>query len=140
MQKTALLSFMRQHRLAVISSLSSSGNATAALVGIAVTDQLELVFDTSRSSRKYQNIQQHPQVAVVIGWDNETSLQYEGWADEPWGDELEQLKTVYFRVYPDGRERAQDPDITYFRIKPQWIRYSNFNTPVTIVEFGPGDL
>lgn len=49
-------SFLTQHRYAVVSSLSAHGTPQSALVGIAVTPELEIVFDTVKSSRKYPNL------------------------------------------------------------------------------------
>ena len=59
------------------------GDPEAALVGITATDRGELVFDTSRHSRKYANLQADQRVAIVIGWDDELTVVVEGNADEP---------------------------------------------------------
>jgi hypothetical protein len=69
----------------------------------------------------------------VIGWDDQT-VQYEGVADEPRGAELEALQQIYFARFPDGPERLAWPGITYFRVRPTWLRYSDFRatTPVII--------
>jgi pyridoxine/pyridoxamine 5'-phosphate oxidase len=67
------------------------------MVGFAVTDQFEIVFDTLRTTRKAQNLRQNPHIALVIGgWvpDDERTVQYEGEADEPSGAELDRLKQV----------------------------------------------
>ena len=47
-----LLEFMRRHRLAVAASVTATSTPQAAVVGIAVTDRFELVFDTLESSGK----------------------------------------------------------------------------------------
>jgi hypothetical protein len=66
---------------------------------------------------------------------DERTVQYEGLADEPTGFELEQLKEHYFTRFPDGRDRQRWPGILYVRVRPRWLRFSNFNTtPPTIVE------
>jgi pyridoxine/pyridoxamine 5'-phosphate oxidase len=114
--------------LGVISTVSNESKPGSALIGIAVSEDLEIVFDTVKTSRKYQNLLQNPAVALVIGWDNETTLQYEGIAIELTANEAMPYKEIYFEVYPDGRERAQTwPDIVHFKITPKWIRYSDFN-------------
>ena len=71
MTKQFLYNFIHQHKLAVISTLSEDNKPEAALVGFAVSKDLEIVFDTVKTSRKYQNLLLGPNVAVVIGWDNE---------------------------------------------------------------------
>jgi general stress protein 26 len=127
MNKKELFHFIDKCDLAVLASVSSSSGPQATLMGIAVTAELEVVFDTLKTSRKYQNLTLNPRVAFVIGWENETTVQYEGQAEELHGPELQLYKEVYFRKWPDGRERENWPNICYFRVRPTWIRYSDFN-------------
>jgi general stress protein 26 len=135
MTKEFLYYFIKQQKLAVVSTLSKELNPEAALVGFAISKELEIIFDTVKTSRKYQNLIQNPWVAVVIGWDNETTLQYEGVASELVAIEDEHLKEIYFEVYPDGRVRAENwPGLVHIKITPKWIRYSNFNEPVVVEE------
>ena len=140
MTLTELLNFIKKHPLGVLATVSVRGVPEAALVGIAVTDQFELIFDTIDTTRKCKNLRQYPNAAFVIGWDNEITVQYEGIADEPAGNELDRLKKIYFEVYPDGLSRQSWSGITYFRVGPKWIRYSNFKEPVTIIEFTKDEL
>lgn len=134
--KNLIYQFINQHKLGVVSTINQNNKPEAALVGIAVSDQFEVVFDTIKISRKYQNILQNNKVAIVVGWDNETTVQYEGEA-EILGDDTEaqKLKEIYFEAYPDGRERAETwPGLVHIKVKPKWLRYSNFNDPVVIEE------
>jgi hypothetical protein len=139
MTREALLEFMRSEKYAVQTSVSASGLPQAAVVGIAVTDRFEIVFDTIASSRKATNLRANPAIAFVIGGTrdgDERTLQYEGVADEPFGGELERLLATYYMRFPEGPERRSWPGLIYVRVKPTWIRYSNFNAqPPDIVEF-----
>lgn len=139
-----LLDFVKGHRVAVQASVSPSGSAQAAVVGIAVTENLEIVFDCLATSRKFENLQRNPKIALVIGGLNpgdERTVQYEGLADEPRGADLARIKAAYFETYPDGRERETWAGLTYVRVRPSWIRFSDFNgQPPTIVEFGEQEL
>jgi hypothetical protein len=47
-------------------------------------------------------------------------------ADEPTEGELASLKQVYFAKFPDGRARERDPRITCFRVRPTWLKYTDF--------------
>ena len=140
----ALLDFVRSHRLAVEASVSPTGAAQAAVVGFAITDQFEIVFDTLASTRKAQNLRKNPKIALVIGGavdGEERTVQYEGIADEPSGAELDQLKQVYYSVYPDGPSRLSWPGLIYIRVQPTWVRYSDYRVdPPTIIEYGAGEL
>jgi uncharacterized protein YhbP (UPF0306 family) len=144
MDAKVLLEFLRKHRLAVQASVSGVGGPQAAVVGYAVTDKFEIVFDTLDSTRKAQNLRQNPKVALVIGGlseGEERTVQYEGVADEPSGEELERLKKVYYEAYPDGPSRLSWTGLIYVRVKPTWIRYSDFSVdPPEIVEFSPDQL
>jgi hypothetical protein len=133
--RQSLLEFMRAHRLAVVATVGADGKPEAALVGYAVSDELELVFDTTVGSRKLDNIRANREVAAVIGWEGEQTLQYEGVADEPTGEARGICQLRYFDAHPDGRERAKQPDITYVRVRPSWLRYSDYGQdPPLIVE------
>lgn len=138
MDEAELLTLLRSHRFAVESTASTSLAPQAAIVGIAVTDQLELIFDTLASSRKAANLRTNPRMALVIGGWSESdprTVQYEGVADLPVGAELERVKQVYFAAFPDGPTRLSWPGITYVRVKPVWVRVSDFTSePPTIIE------
>ena len=139
-----LLSFMRTHRVAVQASVTGTATAQAAVVGIAITDRFEVVFDTLGSSRKARNLRANPSIALVMGGllpGDERTVQCEGVADEPEGTERERLTNAYYAVYPDGRDRLSWPGLTSVRVRPQWIRYSDFGQPTPlIVEFTAGQL
>jgi len=134
--KQVIHQFVNSHKLGVVSSISAEGKPESALVGIAVSDQLEIIFDTVNSSRKYANILQNPSVSVVIGWDDEVTVQYEGEAEILSEDAAgDHYREIYYATWPDGRERTANwPGLVHIKISPRWIRYSNFNEPVTIKE------
>jgi hypothetical protein len=139
MDATELLRFLRSHRVAVEASVSPGGGAQAAVVGFAITDRFEIVFDTVDSTRKARNLRLSPKLAFVIGGllpGDERTVQYEGVADEPSGGDLDRLKQVYYATYPDGPSRLSWPGIMYVRVRPTWVRYSDYNVdPPIIVEF-----
>jgi general stress protein 26 len=128
MQLEELYNFIHAQKLAVISTTSPAGNPQSALVGVAVSPELNIVFDTVKSSRKYTNLKADPRISLVSGWDAEITVQYEGIAVEPEGEALDQARSLYFQTWPDGVERQQWRGITWFLITPRWIRYSDLNS------------
>ncbi len=60
MTTVELLSFMREYPLAVQASVSATGGVQAAAVGIVITDDLEVFFDTVDTSRKVNNLRLNP--------------------------------------------------------------------------------
>ena len=144
MTRVDLLAFMRSHRYAVQTSVSAAAQPQAAVVGIAVSDRFELVFDTLSTSRKARNLRTNPAIAFVIGGTqdgDERTIQYEGVAGVPSGRELEAVRDLYFARFPDGRDRLAWPGLIHIRVTPTWIRYSDFNcNPPQIVEFDSAAL
>jgi hypothetical protein len=44
-------------------------------------------------------------------------------------------------VFPDGRERLTWPGLIHVRVRPRWLRYSDFSSnPPLIVEMTATDL
>jgi pyridoxine/pyridoxamine 5'-phosphate oxidase len=134
MDRAAICSFLQRHRYGVIASMSTSGVPQSALVGIATTTELEIIFDTVKSSRKYANLIEQPVCSFVVGWEGEQTVQFEGVAVEPTGAELYQYQEKYFEVWPDGRARMNWPGIAYFVVRPRWVRYSDFDQVPPLVE------
>jgi uncharacterized pyridoxamine 5'-phosphate oxidase family protein len=119
--------FLDRERLAVLATADDNGQPEAALMGFAVTPELEIIFDTLRTSRKYPNLKKNPRVAWVVGCTTETTVQYEGVALELEGEELAKYKKVYFAAFPDGPTRESWPGIAYFVVRPKWVRYCDYN-------------
>jgi len=139
MELSQVVRFMQSCTLAVQSSVSPTGSPQSAVVGIVVTDDGQIFFDTLEQTRKVENLRRNPRIAFVIGGTvdgDERTVQYEGIADEPRGSVLESLKDLYFRRFPDGRQRSAWPGLIYIRAVPTWIRFSDFNrSPPEILEF-----
>lgn len=144
MTRADLLQFLRVRRYAVQSSVSSEGAPQAAVIGIAVSDDFEIVFDTIETTRKAHNLRRDGRIALVFGSlesDAVQTAQYEGNVDEPTGSERERLVELYVSVFPDGRERQNWPGLTYFSVRMSWLRYSDFRRdPPEILELDPMKL
>ncbi len=136
MTQADLHRFIAQCKLGVLSTLAETGAPQSALVGIAVSPNLEIVFDTVKTSRKYPNLIARHRCSFVIGWAGEQTVQCEGEATELQGQELKRCQEVYFQAWPDGPARLAWPGIVYFVVRPRWIRYSDFDqNPPLIQEF-----
>lgn len=141
MTRADLLAFLRRHRLAVQATVHADGAPQAAVVGVAITDALEIVFDTLESTRKHANLRRDPRIALVIGWGDDATAQLEGVADFPEGDDLTRIRDAYFEVYPDGRDRLAWPGITHVRVQPTFIRLTDYTSnPPRIVELREADI
>lgn len=140
MDKAALYAFMSRSRYGVVSSVASDGAPQSALVGVAITAECEIVFDTLRATRKYGNLSARPVCSVVLWWGGEQTVQLDGVAIEPTGSALEYYREAYFAVWPDGRGHLAWPGIVHFVIRPRWIRVSDYmQTPPSIEEMRLSD-
>jgi hypothetical protein len=136
MTEADVYEFLRQFKLGVLGSIGRGGAPQSALVGFAVTPELELVFDTVKSTRKYPNLVADPRCSFVIGWSGEQTVQYEGQAQELAPPDLERYQEIYFAAWPDGPDRLSWPGIVYFLVRPSWVRFSDFKeNPPFIQEF-----
>ena len=136
MIKADIYQFIAKQKLGVLGTLTSGGNPQSALVGIAVTPELEIIFDTVKSSRKFQNLMSNSECSFVVGWTGQVTVQYEGEAHQPEAAALVHYQEVYFARWPECRSHLSWPGITYFVVRPRWLRYSDFDqNPPFIEEF-----
>jgi len=101
MTKADIYQFIAKQKLGVLGTFSSGGRPQSALVGIAVTPELEIIFDTVKSSRKFQNLMSNRGCSFVIGWTGEITVQYEGQAGQPKGVALARYQQAYFARWPE---------------------------------------
>lgn len=110
-----------------IATSNQGGKPEAAVIEYGETDNFELIFDAFENSRKIQNIKKSNNVAFVIGWDGDITVQYEGQAFELEGDELQKYKSIYFRKNPEAQKWEKVESIRFYKVLPKWIRYSDLN-------------
>jgi pyridoxine/pyridoxamine 5'-phosphate oxidase len=134
MDKATLYSVMTRSRYGVISSIESGGTPQSALVGVAVTPDLEIVFDTLKTTRKYANLVAHPSCSFVLWWSGEQTVQLEGIAIEPQGAALDRYRDAYFDAWQDGPARLSWPGLVHLVVQPRWIRYSDFDQSPPLIE------
>src|SRR4051812_26494635 len=131
---SSALAFLQAHRLGVIASASLEGIPEAALVNFAVTSDLEIVFETTTATRKFPNLKHNPRADMVVGWANGQTLQCSGAIDEPEGRDGERLRAFYVAAFPSSASHAHWPGNSYFRLRPFWLRLSDYNPPRRILE------
>jgi uncharacterized pyridoxamine 5'-phosphate oxidase family protein len=132
--KRMILEFLRKHTLAVIATCHRNGTPEAATVDFSVRDNLEIVFDTFRDTRKFDNLAERPGVAFVVGWNDNITVQYEGEATRVPAADIEQYQEAHLDSVPAEREFIERGAVM-FKATPRWIRYSDFNKePPELIE------
>jgi uncharacterized protein YhbP (UPF0306 family) len=133
--KKTIYDFIHKQKIAVLTTVTLESLPEAAAIEFGETVELEIIFDTLVSYRKYQNLQNNKSVALVIGWDEDITIQYEGKAQELDKDQQTEYQEIYFTKNPEARRWTKNPGIRYFKVIPTWIRYSDLKIkPWKIIE------
>ncbi|MBP2445222.1 pyridoxamine 5'-phosphate oxidase family protein [Rhizobium leguminosarum] len=132
--KRMILEFLRKHSLAVIATSHRNGTPEAAAIDFSVRDNLEIVFDTFEHTRKFINLSERSSVALVVGWDDSISVQYEGDAMKVSASDIAGYQEAHLKSVPVEREFVEKGAVI-FRVSPRWIRYSDFTRePPEVIE------
>ena len=118
--------FLRAHQHGVLSTVSPDGMPESAAIEYAVTDRLEIIFDTFNTYRKYKNIKLAPHVSFVV-FDENATVQYEGKAYEIEGDAILTFRRILYEQVPNAQKFAEQPETRFFKITPEWIRFRDYS-------------
>lgn len=133
--KPEILEFMETKLLMVLSSVNAEGKPQSAVVGFGQTENFELIFGTDQTSRKATNIADNKNVSVVIGWDDNGTVQYEGTARRLSGEEADKYAEMYFAKNPLSKKYKDEPNECYYLITPNWLRFTSLkNYPWDVTE------
>ncbi len=125
-QKQKILEFLKQNKICVLATISVDGKPEAAVIEYVATDELQLIFNTFTDYRKYKNLKLSGNVAIVI-WCGPVSVQYEGHAIEAHREVEKLCKKLHCEQIKHKTKFSAMSTIRYFKIKPKWIRYSDFS-------------
>jgi len=133
---TEILAFLHSNPMAVISTVHKNELAPeAALVAFCETDTFEFIFQTFNDARKYNNLQENPNVAFVVGWniekENQITFQYEGIVKELSGKEYKKYRRIFeAKKTPCEAEWLDKEKSRLFMVKPKWFGYSDYTGDV----------
>jgi len=127
-----ILEFLKnkQPHLCVISTVASDGKPESALMAYAVYDEssLAIVLSTRSDSRKWKNLQINQNLSLVFGSGfKESTVQFEGRAElfnNP--NDYKILADVYFEQNPETLQFRGIPELVFIKVKPHWVRYTNY--------------
>jgi hypothetical protein len=138
--KTELYDFLQDpsRPCGTLAYLDSDGNPDTAWVAFSSTASFELVFGTSKKSRKYAAITKDPRVGFnVTDVAGRLTLQLKGTVREIGGEELAKLEPNHYTKLGANSARFRDnPDERFFLISPTLVRFSDCsNDPWVITEY-----
>lgn len=131
--------FLARHKLGAISTVHPDGSPEAAVIQVTLGDDLNIVFDSFPGSRKLENIKRDSRIAMVIGWDENVTVQIEGLARPAKANELQRLRDAHLANCPLEAEFLKQ-GAQLFTISPQWIRYSDFRGEPIVFELSGDSL
>lgn len=128
------LSFLKNHKVGVLATVSGAGNVHASMVNYVADDEFNIYIITLINSRKFKAIEEHPQVAFTIAIPSiPQTLQMEGVAidislDEEAGNKkAELLDVLNFNPWFYGPMSKLDlEDTVIVWIKPTWVRWADY--------------
>ncbi len=109
---------------------SESKSPESALIAFAELQNLEIIFETFKDSRKYQNLKHDKHVSLVVGFDpkHHITLQYEGVASPVTEDEKEKYIELFLaKDTPCTEKFLRDLRVQLYKIKPTWLCYSDYS-------------
>lgn len=120
-----VVDFIASQILGVVSTVNKEGRPESALVAVTEAENMNLIFGTANTSRKYHNLKNNPSVAITIGNDVDEAItvQYEGVVEELSGEEMERCRDLHIKKNPRAAKYAEKPEQRWFKVKPTWVRY-----------------
>lgn len=123
--KDKIKTLLNETLLCTISTISPEGMPQAAVVGFSEDSDGSIVIGTPDDSRKIRNILKNPYVALVIGWDANITVQYEGLAHIAAGTERDRYQAIHITKHPKNIKFVDYPNQSYIVVVPTWIRYTD---------------
>lgn len=134
MRVTELYDFLVKCDSGVVSTIGSEGEPQSARVYIVATPELQLIFYTLQTNRKCLNLRRDPRIAAAVGLEDKWTIQYEGLAMEANEYTHAEVRKIYMHARPQQAGMLNWPGLTFFRVKPIWIRFSDYGQPWRIEE------
>ena len=132
--KKEIIDFINSQRVCVLALEMMDGLPHAATVHFAFDENsLTFFFETYRDYRKCDALfgREVSRASVVVGVDEDVmkTLQLDGEARLLKDGEKEIFDKVYFRKFPEKKEKSKDPKFVLFSFIPKWWRYTDFKGP-----------
>jgi len=123
------LHFLKSQEYAVIATVSKEGAPEAATVSFSVNDNFDMYFATRHATRKFKNLENNQDVALVVGTGpGPVTVQIQGTAQLLDGEEQEQAMVEFLTSkmsYYDVFLKLPGFDLAAFKVTPYWIRMLN---------------
>lgn len=128
------LAFLKKHKTGVLATVAGDYHIHASMVHYTSDDDFNLYLLTQANSRKYEALQQHPQVAFTVSSSSiPQTLQIEGMATDITLDEEESRKKEALLKVLNSNPNFYAPitkldqvETVLVWIRPTWIRWADY--------------
>lgn len=120
-----LVAFTNLHGDGVVSTLGPRGEPQSAYLSLAAMDDGSLVFDARADSRKIANLRGDGRVAVTVGGRDGASLQCEGIASLPVGEDRARCVAAFLERFPEFSASIDGGAVVVW-IRPTWARFGEY--------------
>lgn len=134
MNLEAVSTFLDQNETCVLATIGTDDQPMAATVGFSHKDDFTIVVATNESTRKYKNLKNNANVAIVVGVTPPRTVQYQGIAKEVTAEELGSRLDDHFAKVPAAKRFAGDSGQRYFIISPTWLRFTDYTAKEQVTE------
>jgi Pyridoxamine 5''-phosphate oxidase. len=138
--KETALKMLDNQETCTLATASADGVPEAATVRYVYDDDLNVYINTGSTYRKYQNMKENSNVAIVVNSPPQ-NLQLEGQAREVHDEIIEFIKTKYVDKYGRSKYLTNDESV-FFEINTDWARLLVDGTfpPEHEMVIGDGDV
>ena len=118
--KETVLRLLKNQELCTLATASENAVPEAATVRFVCDDDMNVYINSGSTYRKYENMKENPDVAVVVNGDRK-NVQIEGMAEEVFNDEADFVRNKYKNKYGSSQYLTNDESV-FFRIDTSWAR------------------
>lgn len=130
-QKEEVLKYLKSKKIAVVATVNKNNTPHAATIYYYVDDHFNFFFATNSTTRKVENILNNPNVALVVGTENEpVTVQVEGVAKALTGEEFIEMTKILTPIVNSSNyipiiNSFKEGHVDIFKIVSKFVNYIN---------------
>lgn len=130
-----IIDFIKSQWISVLAVEMMDGSPHAATIHFAFNEDTNtFLFETYRPYRKCEALfgRVASRASLVVGFNenDRKTLQIDGEVQILHSDTERMLfSKIYFKKFPNKKEKSSDPKFVFFSLTPKWWRYTDWDSP-----------
>lgn len=129
-----ILDYIKSQRVGVLAIEMLDGSPHASAVHFAESAYpLVFFFETDKNYRKSEPLlgRNQSRASLVVGANENDAktLQLDGVVELLKPEEMSIIDSLYLKKFPEKKEKSKGSDILFFKLTPNWWRYTDWKTP-----------